>query len=119
MICVVRPFTSASLAFSVRHITIAKSARFALEENHLWPVITHSSPSRTARVRIERGSEPAVSGSVIAKQDCIVPATSGSSHFFFCSVEPYLTRMVWLPEFGAMMPKIGFEYGLHARISFM
>jgi hypothetical protein len=94
---------------SVRHITIAKSARLAFDVNHLWPLITHSSPSRTARVRSERGSEPGASGSVMAKQLCIVPATSGSSHFFFCSGVPYLSRIFWLPEFGARIPKIGFE----------
>ena len=78
---------------SVRHITMAKSAAFALDANHLWPLITHSSPSRTARVWSERGSEPGWSGSVMAKQDCILPLTSGSSHCFFCSSVPYLTRI--------------------------
>ena len=35
--------------------------------NHLWPLITHSSPSCTARVRRPVGSAPETSGSVIEK----------------------------------------------------
>ena len=98
---------------------MAKSERLAFETIHLWPVITQESPSRTARVRSERGSEPARSGSVMAKQDCVRPATSGSSHCFFCASLPYCTRMRALPEFGAMIPNSALEYGLQARISYM
>ena len=54
---------------------------------------------------MERGSEPACSGSVMEKPDCMVPSTSGSSHLRFCSSVPYLTSTVWLPEFGATTPK--------------
>ena len=32
----------------VMHITIRKSLIDAFDENHLWPLMTHSSPSRTA-----------------------------------------------------------------------
>ena len=39
----------------VRHITMRKSEMLALDENHLWPLMTHSSPSRSARVGEERG----------------------------------------------------------------
>ncbi len=53
---------------------------------------------------MERGSEPAFSGSVMENPDCMVPSMSGSSHFCFCSSVPYLTRMVWLPELGATTP---------------
>ena len=35
---------------SVRAITIAKSAPCAPDVNHLWPLMTHSSPSSTAAV---------------------------------------------------------------------
>ena len=49
---------------SVRHITMKKSARLPFDVNHLWPLITHSSPSSRAVVRIRVGSEPATSGSV-------------------------------------------------------
>ena len=43
----------------------------------LVPVITQSGPSRTARVRIPRRSEPA-SGSVMARHSVRSPATVGS-----------------------------------------
>ena len=62
---------------SVTAITIRKSAIEPFEENHLWPSITHSSPSRTARVASSVGSEPAVSGSVIENADFRSPASSG------------------------------------------
>ena len=71
----------------------------------MWPLMTHSSPSRTALVRMERGSEPAFSGSVMENPDCMVPSTRGSSHFSFCSAVPYLARIDWLPELGATTPK--------------
>ena len=35
---------------SARHITMKKSAALPLDVNHLWPLMTHSSPSRTAVV---------------------------------------------------------------------
>ena len=49
------------------HITIRKSLIDAFDENHLWPLMTHSSPSRTAGVVSSVGSAPAP-GSVIEKQ---------------------------------------------------
>ena len=58
-------------------MTIPKAAPSAPDENHLWPSITHSSPSRTARVRSVVGSEPGTSGSVIEKNERTSPATSG------------------------------------------
>ncbi len=42
----------------VTHITMRKSATDPLEVNHLCPLITHSSPSRTAVVAIRVGSAP-------------------------------------------------------------
>ena len=83
---------------SVRHMTIKKSARLPLEVNHLWPLITHSSPSRRAVVLIERGSEPAESGSVMENPDSILPSMSGISHFFFCSSVP--ARRIGSPPSG-------------------
>ena len=53
---------------SVRAMRMAKLARRALEMNHLWPLMTHSSPSWHGVGRISVGSEPATSGSVMAKQ---------------------------------------------------
>ena len=99
-----RPPSSFPLS-PARHMTMKKSAANPLEVNHLCPLITHSSPSSTALVRMERGSEPALSGSVMENPDCIVPSMRGRSHFCFCSSVPYLTRMVWLPELGATTPK--------------
>ena len=57
---------------------IPKPAPWAPEMNHLWPLITQSSPSRTARVWIRVGSLPATSGSVIAKQERTRPSHRGS-----------------------------------------
>jgi len=62
---------------SVFAITMAKAAPRAPEMNHLWPFRTQWSPSRTAVVRMPVGSEPATSGSVIAKQERTLPSTSG------------------------------------------
>ena len=50
---------------SVTAITIATCAPSALVVHHLRPLITHSSPTRSARHERPVGSEPAVSGSVI------------------------------------------------------
>src|SRR5229473_2800312 len=86
-------------------MTIRKSAIDALDENHLWPLITHSSPSRTARVCSSVGSEPAVSGSVIEKADFRSPASSGWSQRSFCSGVPARARISELPESGAWLPK--------------
>jgi hypothetical protein len=72
-----------SASGSVRAMTIAKSAPCAPDVNHLWPLMTHSSPSCTALVWICVGSEPATSGSVIEKHDRIVPSQSGRNHFSF------------------------------------
>ena len=72
--------------------------------NHLWPLMTHSSPSSSARVVMERGSEPALWGSVMEKADCMRPSVRGFSHCSCCSSVPYFTRIFWLPEFGATTP---------------
>ena len=84
MICDARRCGSAS--GSVTAITIPNPAPSAPDENHLRPSITHSSPSRTARVFSPVGSEPETSGSVIEKNERSSPATSGRSQRSFCSV---------------------------------
>ena len=61
---------------SVATMTWAKSASSASLMKRLTPLITYSSPSRTARVRMEPGSEPA-SGSVWAKQARFSSRSSG------------------------------------------
>ena len=53
----------------VTAITIRKSATDPLDVNHLCPLMTHSSPSRTADVVNSVGSDPAVFGSVMEKAD--------------------------------------------------
>ena len=54
----------ASTSASVTAITIRNDDQRAFDENHFSPLITHSLPSRTARVRNSVGSAPAC-GSVI------------------------------------------------------
>src|SRR2546427_87089 len=53
------------------------------------------------RVSMLVASEDATSGSDIAKQDLIRPATSGSSHRCFCSAVPYIASTPMLPVSGA------------------
>ena len=98
-----RAFASASES-ATRAMTMKKSASEPLDVNHLWPLMTHSSPSSTALVVSDRGSEPALSGSVMEKPDSISPFMRGRSHFCFWSSVPYFTRIDWLPEFGATTP---------------
>jgi hypothetical protein len=64
-------------AGSVFAITMAKDAPMAPDVNHLWPLMTHSSPSRTAVVWRFVGSAPDTSGSVMEKQERIAPSTFG------------------------------------------
>ena len=56
--------------------------------HHLRPLMTYSSPSRSIRLSILVASEEATRGSVMAKAERISPASSGSSHCFFCSGVP-------------------------------
>ncbi len=94
-------------------IAIASSAPTAPEVNHLWPLITHSSPSRTARACSRVGSEPETSGSVIEKQERIRPSSSGSSQRSRCSSVPCSARISMLPVSGAAQLKaIGAAAGL-------
>ncbi|GAA3672596.1 hypothetical protein GCM10022224_041090 [Nonomuraea antimicrobica] len=86
---------------SVRAMRMAKLARRALEMNHLCPLMTHSSPSWTASVRMRVGSEPATSGSVMAKQDICVPSSSGRRYFSFCSSVAQCSKVCMLPSSGA------------------
>ena len=90
--------------------TTAKPAPSAPLENHLCPSITQSSPSRTARVCSSVGSEPATSGSVIAKNDRISPATSGRRKRSFCSSVPNRCRISAFPASGAWHPNTSCAY---------
>ena len=62
---------------SVRAIRMANCAPRAPEMNHLCPFTTQWSPSSVARVWISVGSDPATSGSVIAKHERMRPSQSG------------------------------------------
>src|SRR5579863_1343623 len=60
----------------------------APEDHHLCPLMTYSSATRTMLAAMLVASEEATSGSVMAKHERISPASSGFSHFSFCSVVP-------------------------------
>ncbi len=64
-----------------------KSARGPLVMKVLEPLITYSSPSRIAVVRMPATSEPAP-GSVIAMQPIFSPLRPGSRYLRFCSSVP-------------------------------
>ena len=68
-------------------MTMKKSAKRAFDENHFSPLMTHSSPSRTALVVKISGSAPPC-GSVIEKHDTISPFSSGLSQRSFCAGVP-------------------------------
>src|SRR5437588_8434276 len=70
------------------HITKRMSAARPALVNHFSPLITHSSPSRTAWVLNRFGSDPPC-GSVIEYADQISWFINGYSHRFFCSSVPY------------------------------
>ena len=82
-----------------------KSEMLALDENHLCPLMTHSSPSRSARVDSRVGSAPAP-GSVIEKHERSSPARRGSIQRRFCSSVPPTAISSALPESGALLPKM-------------
>ena len=89
---------------SVTAMTIRKSAIDALVENHLCPLMTYSSPSRTARVCSGVGSEPACPARSSRTPTCRSPASSGCSQRSFCSGVPASARISLLPESGAWLP---------------
>jgi hypothetical protein len=69
--------------------------------NHFSPSITHSSPSRTARVASRVGSAPAAR-SVMAKHERTSAAARGRRYRCFCSPVPACRRRCMLPSSGAM-----------------
>ncbi len=60
----------------------------APEVHHLRPLMTHSSPSRTARACMLVASDEATPGSVMPKAERISPRSNGSSHSRFCASLP-------------------------------
>ena len=65
----------------------SRSAHWPLVMKVFCPLITSSSPSRTAVVRIERRSLPAA-GSVMTMAPIMSPRAIAGSHFRFCSSVP-------------------------------
>ena len=89
---------------SVTAITIRKSATEALLENHLWPVITQSSPSRTARVRKQRRVGAGGSGSVIENADSDRPRAAARASAPSAPACRRARGSRALPESGAWQP---------------
>lgn len=87
------------------HITKRMSATRPAEVNHFSPLMTHSSPSRTAWVLNRLGSDPPC-GSVIEYAENMSWLSSGSSHRFFCSSVPNAASISMLPVSGAAAPNI-------------
>src|SRR5580700_8152513 len=69
-------------------IAILQRGSPAPEDHHFRPLTTYSLPSRRMLAEMFVASDEATSGSVIAKQDRISPASSGFSQFSFCSGVP-------------------------------
>ena len=69
-------------------IRILQRGSWIPEVNHLRPLMTYWSPSRRISVSMLVASDDATAGSVIANAERISPASSGSSHCFFCSALP-------------------------------
>ncbi len=105
-------------SWSVTAITIPNIAPSAADENHLCPLITHSSPSSTAVVRSAVGSAPETSGSVIEKNERAVPSTSGLRKRSFCSSVPNMCRISPLPASGAWQLKTSCAHVLRPISSF-
>src|SRR5579875_1966362 len=101
---------------SVIATTMKNEATDALEEKYFRPVMTQSSPSRTARVVNTRGSAPPW-GSVIEKQEKISPDSSPARYRSFCSWVPKRARISALPVSGACVPNTIGAQGLRPRIS--
>ena len=75
------------LSGSVTAMTMRKLDSEAFELNHFCPLMTHTSPSSSARVVKTFGSAPPC-GSVIEKQDTISLRRSGPRNCSFCSGVP-------------------------------
>jgi hypothetical protein len=73
----------------------------APDMNHLWPLMTHSSPSRSIEVWRLVASELATAGSVIRNAERISPSSSGRSHCSFCSSVPNMVSNSMFPVSGA------------------
>lgn len=76
--------------------------------------------SRAISIAMLVASDDATSGSVIAKQDLILPSSKGTNHLSRCSLDPYLARTSILPVSGEVQlvawaaNSAGIEVPLHA-----
>ncbi len=70
-------------------------------DHHLRPVITYSSPSRSIEVWMLVASDDATSGSVMQKDDRMLPSSSGASH------SRLLRRPFRTPTSNSMLPVSG------------
>ena len=105
----------------VTAITIRKSATDPLDVNHLCPLMTHSSPSRTAEVFNSVGSDPAVSGSVMEKAErsshpAGAAATAPAAPRSPLASIPTASNSAF-PESGALLPNTTGASGDCPRIS--
>jgi hypothetical protein len=85
------------------HITKMMSAREPALVNHFSPVMTHSSPSRTAWVWNSVGSEPPC-GSVMEYAENSSWFSNGYSQRCFCASVPCAASISMLPVSGAAVP---------------
>ena len=95
-----------SVFSSVTTIAIAKDEPSAEVVNHLRPLICHCPFFNSAVLSSRVGLEPAVCGSVMAKQLRISPFTKGSNHCSFCLTVPNKCNNSAFPASGAWHPKI-------------
>mmetsp|Transcript_2769 Transcript_2769/g.9347 ORF Transcript_2769/g.9347 Transcript_2769/m.9347 type:complete len:207 (-) Transcript_2769:1312-1932(-) len=98
------PSVSSSTARPMK-MQILQSGLPAPVIHHLRPLSTSSSPSMRTVACMLVASDEATSGSVIAKQERISPASRGSSHRAFCSAVPNMCKTSMLPVSGALQLK--------------
>src|ERR1019366_8574301 len=89
-----------------------KCGCIAFDENHLRPLITYSSPSRTMDVSMFVASEDATAGSVIKNAEATFPSSIGFSHFSFNAGEAYFANTSILPVSGALQLNISDDHGI-------
>ena len=103
MICVARACGGAS--GSVTAITIPKAAPSAPDENHLWPSITQSSPSRTRACAAWSGRSPAPRARSSRRTSGSRRRRAGAASAPSASSVPNRWRISALPASGAWQPK--------------
>jgi len=101
------PWRPASgLGVSAMKMPILQRGSPTPDDHHFLPLSTISSPSTTAVAAMLVASDEATSGSVMKNTERISPASSGVSHWRFCSALPYFHSTSMLPVSGALQLKI-------------